>query len=117
MAEDSNAACRAQNSSQHPDPLRPSELFGLTWDSYQGKRVRDRQYGVAWPAATQEDQAQKSFRRPTFAWSRFPRRWAGPIEQWRAQCLGAPDALMFPNPGPRAGHVRHPNVSRQLAAP
>ena len=36
MAEDSNAACRAQNSSQHPDPLRPSELFGLTWDSYQG---------------------------------------------------------------------------------
>jgi hypothetical protein len=42
--------------------LRPSELFGLNLRMLQRQCVHDCQHRVAWPAATQEDQAQEPLR-------------------------------------------------------
>src|SRR5258708_37142570 len=66
--------------------------------------VHDREYRMAWPAATQENQSQKiATDAPITALSQSPKPFARRFDLWRARCPN-PDgsALMFPGMQARA---------------
>jgi integrase len=77
--------------------LRPSELFGLTWDSYQGNVFVI--VNTAWRGRLQRKKIKRKnrFGQTNFRLVAIPEAVGWALEQWRAQCPGArPDALMFP---------------------
>ncbi len=77
--------------------LRPSELFGLTWDSHQGNVFVI--VNTAWRGRLQRKKIKRKnrFGQTNFRLVAIPEAVGWAIEQWRARCVGAaPDALMFP---------------------
>jgi integrase len=99
--------------------LRPSELFGLTWDSYQGNVFVIA--NTAWRGRLQRKKIKRKnrFGQTNFRLVAIPAAVVWAIEQ----CAGTmsrrssrcPDVSR--NPSPRSGHARNPYVPRQLAAP
>ena len=77
--------------------LRPSELFGLTWDSYQGKFFRV--MNTAWRGRFQARKIKRKnrFGRTNYRLVAIPQAAQDALEQWRAQApYTQPGALIFP---------------------
>jgi integrase len=80
---------------------RPSELFGLTWDSYRGNVFVIA--NTAWRGKLQRKKIKRKnrFGQTNFRLVAIPDAVGWAIEQWRTRCPSAAlDALMFPGTGP-----------------
>jgi integrase len=77
--------------------LRPSELFGLTWATYQGKVFMI--VNTTWRGRMQRKKIKRKnrFGRTNYRLVAIPAVVAQAIEQWREKCgENSPDLLMFP---------------------
>ena len=111
--------------------LRPSEIFGLTWDSYQGPMFKV--MNTAWRGQFQPKKIKRKnrFGRSNYRLVAIPEAVRQAIEEWRLQCLNTQEStLMFPAIGARGrkplANPMHPDnwlrlrlypVARKLGLP